>query len=48
MLKQKTWTNKSRVIAVIPNGATLIRSMFTLYDHLKKLRIFVRRKCCNT
>jgi len=39
MLKQQTWTNKGRVIAVIPNGTTLIRSMFTLYDHLQN-RVF--------
>jgi len=35
MLKQQTWTNKSRVIAVIPNGTTLICSVFTLHDHLQ-------------
>jgi hypothetical protein len=34
MLKEQTWTIKGRVIAVIPNGTTLIRSMFTLYDQL--------------
>jgi hypothetical protein len=35
MMKQPAWTCKSRVIAVIPNGTTLIRSLFTLYDHLQ-------------
>jgi len=35
MLKEQTWRITGRVIAVIPNGTTLIRSMFTLYDQLQ-------------
>ena len=35
MLKEQTYSNKGRVIAVFPNGTKLILSLFTLYDHLQ-------------